>query len=344
MSYTIPYYSLESQDDRQIEASKPKMTGLLRYSSQVQDSKQAIKRRFNIFHKISIESQDFSHPFTPSEIRRLTIHFKRLRYLPCLGIDINSLPLQHKVLRRFFESLKHTKYLSEIHFYFTNPWMHYSNGLVLISCQALRSFCVLPRRKIKLSFPFSYSSSHQTEHKFLKSFTKQKYFTSAHGTFRIGCKISEIQEVITTLSHSKSLTELSLTLNGIDFTSDDPARLPHDLFRSLKEMKTIKNCRVFFKECLIDDSTLEGLIPALKEAAQVLNLEIIFQEIGRHALVTWFGWWWFRMSVRNLSPSHTAHAKFIGDLDAFSAKQWIACYLIVFLFVLFILALLCFFS
>lgn len=219
MGSIISYHLLKNQDDPQNKISKPKMTKILRYFPQTQNTKQAIKKRFKFFHSFSFESQDFLRPLSPSEIRRLTNLLKRLKHLSSLGIALNLLPPQEKVLVRFFESLRHIKSSPEIYFYFTRSFISYSKDLLLISQKTLRSLCALSRIKIQLSFPFSYCSKDKTEHELLKNFAQQKRFTSANLIFEFNSKRSEIQEIIDTLSSSKSLSELSLTLQGTDFIS-----------------------------------------------------------------------------------------------------------------------------
>ncbi len=342
MNSKTSYYPLEIQDEPQIKGSKSKMLPILRYHPQIQDTKQAIKKRFKAFHKISFESHDFSKPLSPSEIGRLSESLKRAKYSSRLGIALDSIPCEDKALLRFFESLRHAKSFSEVHFYFADSSTYYSKDLLFISQKTLHNIGALPRKNMKLSFPFFYSSVNHIEHKILKSFIRQKSFTSAHCICKIGAKISEIQEIITTLSSSKSLTEFSLTLDGVDFTSDNRARLPHSIFHSLKKMKTVKNCRVYFKECIIDNSKLKGLFPALKEAAQAFNLEIIFKGIGNFATFSRLGWWLFRRSIRNLSPFHTVRARLIGELELYSLKEWIAFNVICYLSVLVMIAVLCF--
>lgn len=342
MDSYFSYYPLENQDDPQIKGPKPKMARILPYLSHSQDNKQIIKKRLKAFHKISIESPDFSKPLSPSEIKRLSKSLKRLKYLPYLGIALDSIPSEDKILLRFFESLRHTKSFSEVHFSFANPFTYYSKDLLFISQKALRNICVLPRKDTKLSFPFFYSTINRIEHKILKSFIRQKSFTSAHCICKIGAKLSEIKEIITTLSQSKSLSEFSLTVDGVDFTSAKQSRLPHDIFYSLKKMEAIKNCRVYFTDCIINNSKLKELVPSIKEAAQVFNLEIVFKGIGNFPLVSKLEGWLFRMSLRNLSQSHTVHAKFIGKLELYSIKEWIAFNAVCFFSGLTILAIICF--
>ncbi len=321
------YYPLEIPDD----LPKPKTNRILRYLPQSQDTKQAIKKRFRIFHKISFESQKPSKPLPSSDIRRLTKLLKQLKYLPYLGIALNSLPQKDKVLLRFFESVKHTQAFSQIHFYFMmKHWSIHCKDEVLTSCQIVRYICALPRKNIKLTFPFYYFSGDKREHKLLKSFTRQKCFTSVHLNCEFGSKICDIEEIITILSNTKSLSEFSLTLKTSYLTYENPPLAPRAIFYSLKEIKTLKNCRVYFKNCYFDVSELKRLVPALKEAAQAFNIEIILERLPDVAYFSIFEWWLFRRSLRNLSPVHTVNAKFIGKLQPFSIEDWIRIFYIFF--------------
>ncbi len=326
MDSKTSYYPLDIRDD----LPKPKMTRILRYLPQSQDTKQAIKKRFKAFHRISFESQNISKPLSPSEVRNLTKLLKRLKYLPSLGIALDSIPSKEKVLARFFEALKHTKSFSQIHFSFTNPSMYYTKELLLISQKTLRSVCALPRKNIKLSFHYSHYCLNNFELKILKNFIKQKAFTSANLLCHFGSRISKIQEIITILSNSKSLSEFSLTLNKVGSPADNPDRSPDDIFHTLTKLKTVKKCRIYFKGGAESDSKLKELVPAIKEVAQVFNLEIIIQGYGNFSSVTRLEWWLFKRSLRNLSPSHTVHAEFIGELDPYSAKEWLVCCSILF--------------
>ncbi len=335
MGSIISYNLLNLQDD---PPSRPKMTRILRYFPQTLNAKQAIKKGFKFSHKVSFESRDFLSRLSPPEIRRLSILLKRLEHLSRLEIPLDLLPLRDKALFRLFESLRHIKSSSKIHFYFTHSFVSYSKDLLLILQKTLRSLSALSRIKIKLSFPFSYCSKDKIEHQLLKSFALQKCFTSANLVFKFNSKRSAIQELIATLSSSKSLSKLSLTLQGTDFISEKQARVPHDVLHSLKKMKTVKNCRVYFKDCVINESSLNRITPAIKEAAQVFNLEIIFKRIGYFELFSWSEWWLFRRSLKSLSSFHTVHAKFIGKLELFSAMDLIILIFIGFLSILIPLA------
>jgi len=333
MSSKTSYHPLKNQEDEpQVSRSKPKMNRLLHYVPQAQDSKQTIKKRCKILHRVSFESKDPSQPLPPSEIRRLTTSLKRLKHLSRLGVSLTSLLNNHKVILRLFEYLKHTKYFSEVHFFSTDPLTYYSKELAFIASQALRSLRVLPKMKIKLSLPFFSSLLNENLHKLLASFNKHKCFTSAHLTFEFCYKTSAVQEIITILTKSKSLSELSLTLKGTNFTQKDSDQLPHDALRALNKFKTVISCRVYFKDCVITNSELKGLVPVLKEAAQNCNLEIIVEIIGKISLISRSEWWWFRRSIRNPNPFHTVHAKHNGELKDLSQKESIALPFIGFIF------------
>ncbi len=321
MSSKASYQFLKNQEEEhdpqvQITQSKPKMTKLRRYIRH-NDSKQALKKKFKTIHEISFQYQKFVQPLSVSDIRRLTTLLKRLKHVSKLGLDMNSLPCNHKVLLRFFQSLKHSKYFSEIHIYFIhNTVPLYTKELVHVSCQTLRYIRALPQRKIKLTLPFSLHSLAKNENKFLKSLAKHKCFTSAHFTFEYNYQISHLQEMMTILSNSKSLSQLSLTFKLIDFKHAEAARRSHDTFYTLKRMKTVKNCRVCLQTCAITNPKLKALVPILKEAVESFNLEFIIED--SHTEITRYGWWLFRRSIQNLCSPHIVSVKHIGKLELIS--------------------------
>ncbi len=333
MSSKVPYHPIRNlSDDPQITTPKSKMNRLLQYIPQAQNTKQAIKKRFKVLHRISFEAKEPPQPLGVPRIQRLTTNLKRLKHISHLGIDMSSLLCSEKIPFRFFESLKHTKNFNEIHFYSTDPWTYYSEELALVVSQVLRSLRILPKMKIKLSLPFSSSYLNKNLFRLLKSFHKHKCFTSVQLNFGFCYTILAVQEVMTTLSSSKSLSELSLTLKGTNFTHKNSDQLPHDVFRTLKNMKTVKNCRVHFHDCVITNSELKGLVPVLKEAGQTLNLEIIVEIINKIALLSRSEWWLFKRSIRNPNSSHPIYAKHKGELKNLSQKESYALPLVGFIF------------
>ena len=330
MDSKVPYHPLKNQEDHPlIERPRPKMTRLLRPPPN-QNRKQAIKKGFPVFHKISFKSANHHRPIPPSEIRSLITHLKRSRRakpLPRLEISIALLRLSEN---SFVRLLKHAKYFSKIHFY-TDFIFHYSlEELNLNVSRVLRSIHALPRLKIQLSLFFhSYALNQHDKNlpKMVTSFNKHRCFTSAHFSFRLGCEVLKRQKLISILKHSRSLSQLSLNFgrdNGSvtgwqkarrHFFSGDLDPQLHDVFGALKNIKTLKNCRLCFRHCLLSNVELNDLKPALKEAAQSFNLEFI---IDGYSYITKFGWWQFSRSIRNLSHSRTISVKHTLKVDPFS--------------------------
>jgi len=259
--------------------------------------------------------------------------------LPRLEIDLQTFRYNDKIVK-FFQSLKHTKCFSEIHFIEHVYWHSYSEELTLYISRALGFLRAWPKLKIKLSLPFAgprLNEDYESLRKMVTSFTKHRSFTSAHFSFLDNCELSKRQEIISILKHSKSLSDLSLNLRrdlesetlcqelrrGLFSGNPDP-RL-HDVFRTLKRIKTVKNCRLCFQSCKMENPELKDLEQALKKAAKSFNLEIIIDDSQRRPIITIFEWWLFQRSFRNIRP-HKVSAKHVGRLRPFS-QEHITCYM-----------------
>ena len=325
MSSKVPYRPLKNQEDHL--PYQPKMTRLLRPPPDL-DRKQMIKKGFPVFHKIS-----YSRPLPPSELRNLVTHLKRSRRgkpLPRLEIHIGLLDVNENSIIRF---LQHAKYFSEIRFYAELISGYFPGELNLHVSRVLRSIHALPRLKLKLSlllYKDKLNKHNEDLHEIVTTFNKHRCFTSAHFSFTFGCEFLKRQELISILKHSKSLSKLSLNLSRDIFSATGwqplrrllfPGDLDpqlHDVFRALKEIRTLKNCRLCFQSCLLTSVELNDFIPALKDAAQSFNLEFIIDGTSE---VSMLGWWQFKRSIRNLSHSHTISAKHTGKLNLFSVSD-----------------------
>ena len=350
MSSKVPYlHPLKNQEAPL--PSQQKMTRLLRCQPD-QDHKQAIKKGFKVFHKISVKSKDPSQFLPPAEILGVATYIKKLKRtkpLPRLEIEMNSVRLSDESIVKFFQSLKQTKSLSEIHFDFRHNGILSLHGSRFAS-KALCYIRALPRLKIKLSlFVEDRLLRNEEMRKMLKRFNKHKCFASAHFSPQPFCgQILEMEEAIARFKHSKSLSKLSLVLHRDrpdetsyqklqrHFLSESRGPLPFDgVFSNLKRIKTLKNCRVHFQRCDINNLELKALLPLFKEAAQSSNLEILIDESldDGYELSSWitkFEWWMFKRTIRNLNPYHTVSAKHIGTLRDYSSEFWIkVCFLLI---------------
>jgi len=278
---------------------------------------QILKERFNIMHQISLKSTH-KDPFLPiqaSEIQKLTANLKRLKHLTCIEIDLNSLPLNHKFILRFFESLKHFKQISKINFFTSQPSISFSNQSLLALSQCISGIHPSPHLEIKLSLNISVLDSDQNFCKLLGSFAKHPCFMKIHLTFSNFHDLSKAQAIISNLKNSKSLSHFNLTLGGCNLSVEQSG----DLFRSLKHLKSVKNLNIHFKHCLLGTPPFfKGLAFALKENTQVQDLEIVFER--KVPLINKFEWWSFVRSLKKNTHFRTVKAKFIGQLQFLTHK------------------------
>ena len=279
--------------------------------------KQILKEGFKTIHHISIKStpKDLFLPFQASEIQTLTANLKRLKHLTCIDIDLNSLPSDHKLILRLFESLKHFKKISKIHFFTSQLSISFAKQSLLTLSQCISQIRTGPNMQIKLSLNISSLDADQNFRQLFRSFAKHDCFTSLHFTFLNFHDLSKIQTIISHLKNSKSLSHLNLTLDGCSMCVDRS----RPLFRSLKDLKSVRNLSIHFKQYLLGGPPFfTGLASALQESTQVKNLDIVFEK--KTPLINKFEWWSFVRSLKKGTHFQKVNAKFIGELQFMNNK------------------------
>ncbi len=180
-----------------------------------------IKEKSRTFHNFSLKESP--HPSSLSSCRLIS-NFKQLKALTCLNIDLIWLfYTQKSIIHLLFESLKHLKDLRQIHFHTDKLYTAFLGRNLKPLCQAISEIDSFPRLKVTLSLSISNFVRKEQLSTLLNGFTKLRCLGSIHLTFSHYDDISRIQQYITLLKTSKSLSQLNLTLDTCRF--DDMERL-----------------------------------------------------------------------------------------------------------------------
>jgi len=241
---------------------------------------QIVKKRSQTLQTLSLSIDDSSEDPQNIPTKKIIANLKHLKSLRYLKIDLHWLPDHHQSLRQFLESLKHLKNLSLLRFDFdqlkTSSFPQrvvYSTGQKLQALsKGLKKISGLPKMKIKLSFSLLRVRNDEFLMS-LRSFSQLESFASADITLHL-YHFWRIQETILALKKSKSLSQLSLTLD--DCIPDSQTGFK-ELQTAFKEIKPLKNLRIDLKtDCGITSSNLKELVPIFREIAQSVHLEMIF--------------------------------------------------------------------
>jgi len=179
--------------------------------------------------------------------------------------------------------LKHLKNLSLLHLHFSQSentsWPQravFSAGQKLRAfSKALKKIPGLPKMKIKLSFSLVNAISDEFLMS-LRSLSQLENFTSVDIMLNL-YRFSSVKETLLAFKKSKSLSQLSITLDECIPNPQDPWIGFKELQKSFKEIKSLKNLRIDLKtDCGITSSNFKGLVPIFKEIAEFVNLEMIF--------------------------------------------------------------------
>ncbi len=292
---------------------KPSQTKMIKPLQQknFKNVNHSVKERSRAFHKFSLcFSKNSNQNHFP--IHKATSHLKQIKCLTRLEIQIGLLPFTHQGIKRLVQSFKHMKNLSVLHFYAVPSFDIPLGPQAVTLCQALKSLIVhdLPNVEVKLSFATSGSDDVNRDCvPLLKNFAKLRNFTSAQLNFSQYYDSPKIEELTKILTHSKSLSNLSLTLSSCTIY---PFTRFHNLFTTLKGMKSLKSSKIHLRACsTITNEGLKKLLPALKgHNPQLQSLEIAFEDCTNK--ITKLEWWLFSNSIRRLKTSCKIKASFFG--------------------------------
>lgn len=298
-------------------------------------SHQMIKEGSKKSRRISLSSMDPPKPLQASEIRRLTTHIKRLKHLAEIEIDISSLPLDDpKIMPAFFNSLKHFKKTPKIHFFTSQHSISLSDRMVSSLCQAIASLRALPNEGIILSISLSRSYFFDSFENLLRSFARHDCLSCLHLTIpkASAFSLSELLTVISIFKNSKSLHQLDLTLDEYNF---DDQRDIQEFFESFKELKSVKNLKIYFNKCSFNYYSFRRVPALLKQINKVQNLQVLFEEKKAERLSK-FEWSLFVRSLNDCTNFQKVQAKYLGKVKTISDWEFYSIFVTVILFIVII--------
>lgn len=306
---------------------EPKFTKILHYR-QNKSIDQTIKEAPPIVQSLSLNNTT-QDPLT-FQVSAFIAKVKKIKSLKSLNIDLEWLSyIHHKTAHKLFEAVKHLKNPPKLNFDINKSHVIFLKSRILCLWQSLKLLQYFPEMQIKLSLKIVGLGKNENAKRLLETFSRLKGFISANLTFLYFTDISEIQELITTLKTSKSLSKLYMTL---DLSTIDPHIKLQNLLECLAGIESLRDTRVYIKKChTITYSGLQGLLSPLKEIAQKFNLEIVFDDCLNS--ITVIEWWSFVKALKKLSHPHTIRAKFIGNKGRVPPFLVCAIFLLVIVFV-----------
>jgi len=267
-----------------IKPQKQTTSKVLRFK-QDKKPKQALKNGFRTCHQFPFVYLGILTNYL--EPQKLISHLKQLKALRYLTLDLTYLlKIPKHYIPKIFIALRYIKSLSVLRFehkrisYLLEPNFHelyraipIINSLSGVQVEfSLETWRMAIDEKTKLST-------------LLESFNKLERFTSVDKTFLRNVDIVPILEVIGTLKASKSLATFSVTFAKCRLF-DSSSRL-HELFLTLKEIKSLKNSKILFEECEAPRyKTLKTSISFIEEVGQKVNLRITFENY-QHVFTTY---------------------------------------------------------
>jgi len=244
------------------------------------------------------------------DISRFVKNLKQLKNLTYLNIDMDWLPDTYNKLKQFFSSFHFLKNLKVIYFYTSSVSVSFLDEKLGALRQIIRDLPSLDKVQIKLSFSVSTSTADYGR-KMLRTFVQFEKLTSVNLNMIMFRNLRNIQEFMNILKNCDSLNHLSLTFDVCTFR---PINSFLAFLRTLNKIKSLNDLKIHLKKC--DNITGQGfkeLVPILKELAQEINLEMIFDNCLDKIKV--FEWWSFAWSVRKLKSLHKIRVKFIGKMQ-----------------------------
>lgn len=235
---------------------------------------------------------------------------KKIKFLKQVNIDLEWLSyIHHKDAYHLFAALKHLKNPPKLHFHVNKSHVIFLRSKMLSLCETIKTLKSLPKMQIEISLKIFGLGRNENFKRLLETFSQLKGFISADLNFLYFTDISEIQDLVTPLKNSKSLSKINVALELC--TLDPPIKL-QNLFERIKEIKALRNSRVEIKKShTITYSGLQGILSPVKEISKRSHLEIIFDDCVNE--ITVFDWWSFARALKKMSDSHTVSAKFIGN-------------------------------
>jgi len=179
--------------------------------------------------------------------------------------------------------LKYFKNLSLLHLHFSQSEnASFPQREISLASQKLRALSKnlrkisgLPKMKIKLSFSLVQTRNEEFLMS-LKRFSKLESFTSVDMALN-EYDFSGIKETILSFKKSKSLSQISMTLDECIPHPQDPQTGFHELKTGFKEIKSLKDLRIDLQtDCGITSSNFKELVPIFKEIGEFVNLKMIF--------------------------------------------------------------------
>jgi len=241
-------------------------------------------------------------PRIPTE--KVLSTFKLLKSLKYLNMNLRWIfQFKPQDLDKLFKSIRHLKDLKFINFQSTEIYFILYKLYFPSFSKALSK--LNPHTKIKLSLILDSLIPGQDLTHLLKKFVQLEKLTSVHLAFTLDfIQVSRIQEVIASLLKSKHLSQLLLTFDLLKF--DFPNAL-ENILKTLKNAKAIKYLTVHFKKFnSISFQDLHELLPILQEIAQVLNLDLVFEDCQ----LTLSEEKSLKISINSINSSSKIHAKF----------------------------------
>jgi len=230
---------------------------------------QIIQKRDLTLQTLSLPKyDDSSGDLKTIPLKTIFANLKELRSLRSLAIDLSLFPDPHKSINEFLESLKYLKNLSLLHLHFSQsentsfPQREVSSASQKLRAlsKALRKISGLPKLKIKLTFSLVQTRSEEFLMS-LKKFSKLESFISVDITLN-EYDFLGIKETILSFKKSKSLSQISLTLDECIPHPQDPQTGFHELKTSFKEIKSLKDLRIDLQtDCGITSSNFKELVP-----------------------------------------------------------------------------------
>jgi len=251
-------------------------------------------------------------------MRKLATNLKRLKSLACLEIDLSLVKADYSLMLRFFESLKHFKNHSKLHFFYSESMQSpiIDHQAVLSISQALSQIRHFPQEEIKLSLSIFmgiclYNSNFCQMLESIAGHVTCLELTLSRSTNR-----SYIKQIISIFKKSQSLSQVSLTFDEYSFFERTDLQ---SCFQDFKELKLLTRLNVYFKNCYFSYKIpFRSVGFLLQKTLQVPTLKVIFEE--KKSPRTKLGWWLFNRAFQDHKYIQNFQAKFIGKLQIMSRK------------------------
>jgi len=282
---------------------------ILRFK-QERNIKQVLAKRPTTCHQFSFISLDIRA--NDLEPQKFISYLKQLKSLKALTIDLISLlQIPEYYIQKIFGALKYLKNLSVLHFQLVRVSYPLYERNFRSLCKSLSILHDLTNIQVKLSVNVSEMNNNEGQRLgvLLESLGKCERCTWVNLVFLNSADIAIILDALDRLKVSKAFTKFSLTFEKCKLC---PSNRLHELFLTLKEIKSLKHSEVLFKECDVPGyPRLKALVPFIGEVGQNGNISIRFENY-RHIMTT-YERLLFTKSVQNVKSSHRIRVQFIEN-------------------------------